>query len=111
MNAIDAKPETGRADGGSRAGSESRARARADRERDPGSLPLRRRPGDARERLPEAPGRRPVVPARVRRAGAARTLVVPRLPAAIGPALERRKALGVERRKRFGASTRSTQRE
>ena len=70
-------------------------------QRGPGPGPLRRRLRDAGLGLPQAARRRgargALLPARVRRAGPGRPLLVRRHPAALGPALERR---GAERGRR-----------
>ena len=85
------------------------ARARSRGERDPDRVSVRRRLRDAGVGLPEAPRGVPraLLPARVRRAGAPRALLVSRLSPAAGAALGRRRAHrdtrrggGEERRRR-----------
>ena len=67
---------------------------------------VRRRLRDAGLGLPEAPRRRALLPARVRRAGSPRPLLVPRLPPARGASLGRRRAHRVARRSRRPATPR-----
>ena len=82
------------AESAGRAGPRPRPRARARGERRPGLVPVRRRLRDAGLGVPEAARglRRPVVPARVGRAGPPGPLLVPRLPAAARAALGGRRA-------------------